>query len=117
MHDLCDFALFLLEISYTFDHIWTNLLTQCTQLPAPIFCCFCISGFPAIKSAPKIPKKLYIKSASRKLPESSRKEGRATTRQPGGSLPRPSPRPAHLPSCLLVAPLGAPFGPYFYPRG
>ena len=51
----------LLEFSYTFDHIWTNLLTQCTQLPVPVFCCFCISGFPAIKSAPKIPEKLYKK--------------------------------------------------------
>src|SRR3954469_16623424 len=49
----------LLEFSYTFDHIWTNLLTQCTQLPVPVFCYFCILGFPAIKSAPKIPGKLY----------------------------------------------------------
>src|SRR3954464_5309857 len=49
----------LLELSYTFEHIWTNLLTQCTQLPVPVFCCFCISGSPAIKSAPKIPEKLY----------------------------------------------------------
>ena len=67
-------------LPYSFDHIWTNLLTQCTQLPVPVFCCFCISGFPAIKRAPKIPEKLYTKSASRKLPESPRKEGRATTR-------------------------------------
>src|SRR4051812_36856545 len=55
----------LIELSYTFDHIWTNLLTQCTQLPLPVFCCFSISGFPAIKSAPKIPEKLYKKSAFR----------------------------------------------------
>src|SRR3954470_10513040 len=65
----------LLELSYTFDHIWTNLLTQCTQLPVPVFCCFCISGFSAIKSAPKIPKKLYKKSASRKLPETQGRKG------------------------------------------
>src|ERR1041384_5130774 len=51
----------LLELLYTFEPIWTNLLTQCTQLPVPIFCCFCISGFPAIKSAQKIPGK-YIKN-------------------------------------------------------
>ena len=49
------------ELPYTFDHIWTNLLTQCTQLPVPVFCCFCILGFPAIKSAPKFWKK-YIKN-------------------------------------------------------
>src|SRR3954471_24505208 len=41
------------ELPYTFDHIWTNLLTQCTPVPVPIFCCFSISGFPHIKSAPK----------------------------------------------------------------
>ena len=38
----------LLELLYTFGPIWTNLLTQCTQLPVPVFCCFCISGFQAI---------------------------------------------------------------------
>src|SRR3954462_11220463 len=47
----------LLELSYTFENIWTNLLTQCTQLPVVVFCCFCISGFPSIKSAPKNPEK------------------------------------------------------------
>src|ERR1044071_9820046 len=47
----------LLELSYTFENIWTNLLTQCTQLPVAVFCSFCVSGFPAIKSAPKNPEK------------------------------------------------------------
>src|SRR3954467_13755344 len=65
----------LLELSYTFEHIWTNLLTQCTQLPVPVFCCFCISGFPAIKSAPNILEKIYKKSASRKPPEAPRNKG------------------------------------------
>src|SRR3954467_3139172 len=88
----------LLELSYTFEHIWTNLLTQCTQLPVHVFCCFCISGFPAIKSAPKTPEKLYKKSASRKPPESPRKEGRATTQTPEGSLAR------RAPSSLLYGP-------------
>src|SRR4051812_23693690 len=95
----------LLELSYTFDHIWTNLLTQCTQLLVPVFCCFCISGFPAIKSAQKIPEKLYKKSVSRKPPESPRKEGRATTGTPEGSLARPHPRPRRSPSWL---PYGTP---------
>src|SRR3954466_11285127 len=56
-----------LELSYTFDHIWTNLLTQCTQLPVLVFCSFCISGFPVIKSAQKIPENLYKIS----IPEAS----------------------------------------------
>ena len=107
----------MLELSYTFEHIWTNLLTQYTQLRVPVFCYFCISGFPAIKSAPKIPEKLYKKSASRKPPETPRKEGRATTRTPEESLARPSPRPRQAPSWLPGGPSRSPFGPYFYPRG
>src|SRR3954468_10164870 len=51
----------LLELLYTFEPIWTNLLTQCTQLPVPVFCCFCISGFPAIKSAHKNSEKNILK--------------------------------------------------------
>src|SRR3954466_11859374 len=39
------------ELPYTFDHIWTNLLTQCTPVPVPVFCYFSMSGFPHIKSA------------------------------------------------------------------
>src|ERR1041385_6818596 len=90
----------LVELYYTFEPIWTNLLTQCTQLPAPVFCCFCFSGFPAIKSAPKIPEKLYKKSASRKPLETPKEGRRATTRAPEGSLARPHPRPRQAPSSL-----------------
>src|SRR4051812_12071582 len=105
----------LLELSYTFDHIWTNLLTQCTQLPVPVFCCFCISGFPAIKSAPKIPEKLYKNSTSWKPLESPRKGGRATTGTPKGSLARPHPRSRWAPSWMPCGPPGAPLGPIFTP--
>src|SRR3954467_9208349 len=104
MLDLCDCHVFL-ELSYTFDNIWSNLLTQCTQLPVVVFCCFCISGFSAIKSAPKIPEKLYKKSAQRKLPESPRQRRGATTGTPEGSLVRPHPRPRRAPSWL---PCGSP---------
>src|SRR3954463_1755191 len=107
---------FLLELSYTFESIWTNLLTQCTQLPVSVFCCFCISGFPAIKSAPKIPEKLYKKSASRKPPETP-KEGRgATTGSPEGSLARPHPRPRQGASWLPCGPSRCAPSPIFTPR-
>src|SRR3954471_19561226 len=75
MHVLCDFCIDLLEVSYNFEHIWTNLLTQCTQLLVAVFCCFCISGFLAIKSALKIPEKSDKKSAQRKLPETPKSGG------------------------------------------
>src|SRR4051812_31458755 len=48
-------------LPYTFDHIWTNLLTQCTQFPVPVFCCFCISGFRPLKVLQKFQKN-YIKN-------------------------------------------------------
>src|ERR1041385_615510 len=98
----------LLELSYTFEPIWTNLLTQCTQLLVSIFCCFCISGFPAIKSAPKIPGKIYKKSAQQNLSESPRQRRRATTGTPKGSLARPHPRPCQGASWL---PCGSPRHP------
>ena len=96
-------------VSYTFDHIWTNLLTQCTTVPVPVFCYFSISVFPHMKSAPKIREKSDKKSAQRKLAEPQR---RARGAPPGaqaarwcdlgwGRAGRP---PGHL-----VAPLAAPF--------
>src|ERR1043165_5317856 len=98
--------------TYTFDHIWTNLLTQCTQLPVPVFCCFCISGFPAIKSARKIPEKLYKKSASRKPPETP-KDGRGAPQglQKGPWRGPTLGRAGHPLGCP-VAPLGAPLRVY-----
>src|SRR4051812_29207480 len=62
-------------LPYTFDHIWTNLLTQCTPVPVSVFCCFCISGFPITKTARKIPEKLYKKSAFQKLPGTRSRTG------------------------------------------
>src|SRR3954471_17803950 len=76
-------------LSYTFDHIWTNLLTQCTPVLVPVFCCFSISGFPRIKNAPKIPRKYNKKSVLRKLRESPRRGQRGPTRDPGALPARP----------------------------
>src|SRR3954470_21957562 len=80
------------EHSYTFDHIWTNLLTQCTPVPVPIFCCFCISGFLTIKSAPNFLENYIKKSAHRNLPESPKEVRRGPTRAPGALVARPSGR-------------------------
>src|SRR4051812_5656468 len=107
----------LVELSYTFEHIWTNLLTQCTQLPVAVFCCFCISGFPAIKSAPKIPEKSDTKSALWKLPAKSREGRGATTRRPKGSLAWPHPRPRQGASWLTGGSPWCPPSPIFTPRG
>src|SRR3954467_8594701 len=101
-------------LSYNFDHIWSNLLTQCTPVPVPVFCCFSISGFPHIKSAPKFREKSNKKSAIRKL--------RETPRGGGGRGDPPGPQ-AHSRRALgwgrarglpgpLVPPLAAPLRPY-----
>src|SRR3954463_3634016 len=65
----------LLELSYTFEPIWTNLLTQCTQLPVVVFCCFCISGFPTIKSGPKNPEKSNKNQRHGSFRKHQRREG------------------------------------------
>src|SRR3954471_20749055 len=93
----------LLEFSYTFEHIWTNILTQCTQLPVPIFCCLCISGFPAIKSAP-IFWKNYIKNQRLEASGITKERRGATTGTPEGSLAQPHPRPHQGASWLPYAP-------------
>src|SRR3954462_5529455 len=102
------------ELSYTCDHIWTNLLTQCTPVPVPVFCCFSISGFPHIKSVPKIREKSNKKLAYRKLRESSRG---ARGDPPGPQAPSRRARGwghARGPPGPLVDPLAAPFA-YLFP--
>src|ERR1041385_5390793 len=101
---LCDID----ELPYTFDHIWTNLLTQCTPVPVPVFCCFSISGFCHIKSAPKIQEK-------------SNKNQSFGSHRGGGKGDPPGQAPsrrtlgwgrARGPPGPLVAPLAAPLRPY-----
>src|SRR3954467_8368755 len=89
IYNFCLLHSCFVRLSYTFDHIWTNLLTQCTSVPVLVFCSFSISGFPTIKSAPKIPEKSDKKSARRNLPESPGWGQRATTRDPGALVARP----------------------------
>src|ERR1041385_3517764 len=87
------FCVILLCSRYTFIHfyhIWTNLLTQCTPVPVPVFCYFSISVFPHIKSARKIPGKIQEKSAYRKLreePERGQRGARGPRRPPGVAPP------------------------------
>src|SRR3954469_15357085 len=66
---LGDIAMIFIHFHTIFDHIWTNLLTQCTPVPVSVFCCFCISGFSITKTVRKIPEKIYKNSAFRNLPE------------------------------------------------
>src|SRR3954471_4450048 len=96
-----------------FDHIWTNLLTQCTSVSVPVFCCFSISGFPTIKSAPKIPEKLYKKSAQRNLPESPKEGSRGPTRGPGALVAQHRAGARQGGAWLLGGPPGCPPSPIY----
>ena len=82
----------MLELSYTFEPIWSNLLTQCTQCQFLFSVVFVFQVFRPLKVLQKFQKNYIKKSASRKPPESPRKEGSATTGTPEGSLVRPHPR-------------------------
>src|SRR3954464_16072989 len=103
MHVLCDFAMFFLELPYTFEHIWTNLLTQCTQLPVPVFCCFCISGFRPLKVLQKF-RKNYIKN--QRLGSFRNNQALAVGPPPGAQEGawRAPPRARRLPSWLPGGP-------------
>ena len=93
---LGDIAMCFATLSYLFTHIWTNLLTQCTQcqfLSADV----CeLQVFTHIYSAQKIPGKIYKKSAQQKLHEARRRAG-------GG---HPPPRRPVVAAPLLAAPGG-----------
>ena len=78
-------------LSYIFDHIWTNLLTQCAPVPVPVFCCFSISVFPHINSARKILErsntKISATEASGAPKEGPGGGGHPVPRRPGGTTP------------------------------
>src|SRR4051812_9682796 len=90
---LGDIAMIFIQFHTLFDHIWTNLLTQCTPVPVSVFCYFCISGFSITKTVRKIPEKIYKKSAFRNLPGPRSSAGGGP---PGAEAPwwrGPPPRP------------------------
>src|SRR3954469_2575303 len=89
-HDLLgDNVMYFFTLSYLFTHIWTNLLTQCTQCQFLSADVCKLQVFTHIYRAPKIKKKTDKKSAQKKLLESPKKGQRGATpsRRPGGAAP------------------------------
>src|SRR4051812_42266337 len=107
-----NFCHVLLELLYTFEPIWTNLLTQCTQLPVPVFCCFCISGFLAIKSAQKIPGKYIKNQRDGTFRNNQEREGGPPPGDLEGPWRGPTLGRAWRPPGFLVRPLDAPLRLY-----
>src|ERR1041385_2344157 len=111
------FCVILICFIYTFEHIWTNLLTQCTPMPVPIFCCFSISGFPHIESVRKIPGKIQEKPAYRKLREKPERGQRGARGAQAATRRGPTPGRARRAPGAPGPPLAAPFAYLFSVTG
>src|ERR1041385_9006261 len=110
---LCDIAIILMNF-HTLDHIWTNLLTQCTPVPVLVFCCFSISGFPLIKSTRKIPgkyRKNQCTGSFAKSPGGARGEPGGPGRPEGADRPLAAPGGAWSPWTTSGCPLSPIYSP------
>src|ERR1043165_6578139 len=112
MHVLCDCHV-LVELYYTFEPIWTNLLTQCTQLPASVFLPFLFFRFfgylKCPKSSGKIILKISVQEASGRTKRGKRGHHQGARRVPGAA---PTLGRAGCPPGCPVGPLDAPLRLY-----
>src|SRR3954462_15032200 len=99
----------LLELSYTFEPIWTNLLTQCTQLSVSVFCYFCISVFRPLKVLQKFWEKYIKNQRNRSFRNHQEREGGPPPGRQEGRWRGPPLGGPRAPPDSPVDPLGAPF--------
>src|ERR1041384_6056451 len=107
----------LVELYYTFEPIWTNLRTQCTQLPAPICLLFLFFRFSDYLKCPKNSGKIILKISVQEA-SGRTKGGKRGHHQGARRVPSAAPtlgRAGCPPGCP-VGPLDAPFA-YIYPSG
>ena len=97
-------------LSYLFTHIWTNLLTQCTQCQFLSTDVCELQVFTDIYSAQKIPGKIYKKSERRKLPEHRRPAGEGPPPSQTAIGRGPTPSRARRPPGRGWLPSGSPSG-------
>src|ERR1043165_3013733 len=72
----------LVELYYTFGPIWTNLLTQCSQLPVPGFLLFLFFRFSGGLKCPKNSKKIILKFSSTEASRRTKAEPRGHCQSP-----------------------------------
>ena len=102
---------------YHFTHIWTNLLTQCTQCQFLCARVYFAGAFTQFSKAQKIPRKIYKNqhTGSFQITEDGPKGSQGPPRRPvGAAYPLAAPRGRLGGSHLLWCPTLAPI---FYPRG
>src|SRR3954468_18447667 len=89
------FCVTLPFFAYTFGPIWTNLLTQCTQLPVPVFCCFLFFRFSGYLKCPKnsgkVILKISVQEASGRTKGGKRGHHQEARRAPGAAPPWAAP--------------------------
>src|SRR3954467_70788 len=117
MHDLCDFAMFCLNFHTLFIIFGLTYKLSAPSCQFLFSAVFVFQVFRPLKVLQKFQKNIYKKLASRKPPETPRKEGRATTKAPEGSLARPHPRSRQAPSWLPGGPSRCPLWPIFSAHG
>src|ERR1043165_5343290 len=103
----------LVELYYTFKPIWTNLLTQCTQLPAPVCMLFLFFRFSGYLKCPKISGKITLKISVQEA-SGRTKGGKRGHHQGARGVPGAAPtlgRAGGPPGCP-VGPLDAPLRLY-----
>ena len=72
----------LIELYYTFGPIWTNLLTQCTQLPVPVFLLFLFFRFSEGLKCPKNSRKNILNFSSSEASRRTKVEPRGHCQSP-----------------------------------
>ena len=91
----------LVELYYTFEPIWTNLLTQCTQLPVSGFLLFLFFRFSGWLKCPKNSAKIILKISASEDSRITKGEGRdhcqGARRVPGAA--QTLGRARHPPGC------------------
>src|ERR1043165_8542548 len=89
----------LIELYYTFGPIWTNLLTQCTQLPVPGFLLFLFFRFSGGIKCPKNSRKIILKISTTEDSRITKPEPRGHSQPPrrGGGAAQRGGRARHPP--------------------
>src|SRR3954470_10323161 len=107
----------LVELYYTFEPIWTNLLTQCTQLPTSVFLLFLFFRFFGYLKCPKNSAKIILKISDQEasgITKGERRDHHQGARRVPGAAPTLG-RAGHPPG-YPGWPIDAPFA-YITPTG
>ena len=102
----------MLELLYTLEPIWTNLLTQCTSVPDPVFCCFLFQVFRPFKVLIKFWEKYIKNQRDGTFRSNQERKGGPPPGSQEGCWRGPTPGRTGDPPDCLVGPLDTPLRLY-----